>query len=170
MLSQDPIEIIYDLLRNNWDNSNTVLADDPKFQTGWYDYGSSDPQVSVTNSDEVVMDSGLTGHSGGTGGGGAAQYRAGHVLVNCWAGTYEDMSDAGSGGSAVSPKEASYDMAGEVHRIVQSNASGTTDGNGDKQLHSLGASDVRRIVDNEVEPAVFRYEVTVNYTYLSTTE
>lgn len=170
MLSKDPLLIVRDLLVNNWDKSNTVIDEDPSFHTGWYDYGGTDPQVTITNSDETVMDAGFTGQSAGTGGGGVAQYRTGFCLVNCWAGTYEDMEGKGSNSSDISPKDASYDMSKEVHRIMQANGSGTTDSNGNQQFHSLAASDVRRVVEDEVDPAVFRYEVTVNYTYLHTAE
>lgn len=170
MLDEDPQIIVYDLLNNNWDESNTVLADPPKFQTGWYDHGSSDPQVSITNAEEGVIQGGSTGQTAGTGGGGVAQYRTGQILVNCWAGTYDDMEGKGSGNSDVSPKEAAYDMAAEVHRILQANGSGTTDDQGNKQLHSLAASDARRLVEDERDPSVFRYEVVAEYSYATKSE
>lgn len=158
------------MLIDNWDNTNTVLASTPKFTTGWYDHSSSDPQVTLTDTEEGVVRGGVTGITGSTGDGGAAQYRTGQMLVNSWAGTYEDMQGAGENGEDVSPKEASYEMASEVHRIIQENASGTTDNNGNKQLHSLAAVDSRRLVDDDRDPAVFRYEVIVQYTYSSKTE
>lgn len=165
MLSEDPVIIIRDLLDNNWTTGNTVLANKPDIHTGWYDYGSSDPQVTVTNPEESTVGGGETGHTAGTGAGGVSQIRAGTVLVNCWAGTREDTKGAGSGGSDVNPKEAAYDMAGEVHRIAQANATGTTDSNGNRQLNSLGADPVRRVVDTEKDPVVYRYEATVKFTY-----
>lgn len=170
MLDEAPVVIIRKLLIDNWDSSNTALADNPKFQTGWYDHGSDDPQVSITDTEEGVLMPGSTGHSAGTGGGGVAQYRSGQVLVNCWAGTYDDMKDKGDNGEDVSPKQASWHMAKEVHRITQNNGSGTTNDEGKKQLHSLASVDTRRVVDDDRDQAVFRYEVTVQYTYSTKTE
>lgn len=166
MLDEDPVIIVYDLIRNNWNNANTPLGSDPKFSTGWYDYGSSDPQITVTDSEEGVVQGGITGHSASTGDGGVAQYRNGILLVNCWGGSYDDLTGAGPNGEDVSPKDAAYQMANEVHRIMQDNASGTSDSNGNKQLHSLGADATRRIVEEEADPSIFRHEVTVLYTYL----
>lgn len=170
MLDEDPIIIVRNLLINNWNSNNTVLADDPKIHTGWYDFGSSDPQVTVTDTEEGVMDGGVTGHTAGTGNGGVVQYRVGQMLVNCWAGTYEDMEGQGANGSDVSPKAASYDMANEVHRIMQENASGTTDDSGNKQLHSLSTTDAQRMADDNRDPTIFRYQTIVEYTYSSKTE
>lgn len=169
MIAEDPIVIIKDLLVNNWNAGNTPLASDPSIHTGWYDFGSADPQVTVTNPDEFTVGGGETGHTGGTGDGGVSQARAGTVLANCWSGTREDMEGAGSGGSDVNPKDAAYQMAREVHRIMQANATGTTDSNGKPQLNSLGADDVTRIVDTDRDPAVYRYEVTIRYTYVTRT-
>lgn len=170
MLDEDPQLIVRNLLIDEWEKDNTVLAMDPKFQTGWYDHGIADPQISITNAEEGVLRGGVSGQTAGTGAGGVVQYRTGQMLVNCWAGTYEDMQGKGENGDDVSPKASSYDMANEVHRIIQSNGSGTTDDSGSKQLHSLSAVDTRRMVDDSRDPAVFRYEVVVQYTYSSKTE
>lgn len=170
MLDEDPLVTVRKILVENWDEDNTVLADVPRFQTGWYDFGSDDPQVTITNSDEGVVEGLHTGQTAATGAGGVHQIRSGMMLVNCWSGTYDDMQGMGDGGEDISPKQAAWDMAKEVHRIIQENASGTTDEDGNQQLQSLGAEDIRRIVDTDRDPAVFRYEVTVLYTYGVKTE
>lgn len=170
MIDEDPVLIIKDLLVNNWDANDTSLADAPRIHTGWYNYGSSDPQVTITNPDEFTVGGGNTGISAGTGDGGAAQVRAGTVTVNAWAGTRDDMEGVGDGGSNLNPKDAAYSMAKEVHGIIQNNADGTLDDGGNRQLNSLGADEARRIVDsNDDGPAVYRYEVTVKYTYITRT-
>lgn len=165
MLKEDPHLIVYDLLRTNWDATNTPLADAPKFQTGWYDFGAEEPQVTITNSMESVAQGGDTAQTAGTGAGGLAQYKIGRVLVNTWGGTYGDLEGKGDGGSDVSPKDAAYQMAKEVSRITNTNASGTTDSNGNKQLHSLATDNIRRIAETDMDPTIFRYEVIVRFSY-----
>jgi len=164
MIQEDPVVTIHDLLSSNWDASNTPLASNPSIHTGWYDFGSSDPQVTITTPDEFTTGGGDTGHSAGTGSGGVAQVRAGTVQVDCWAGTREDLEGAGAGGSDVNPKDASYQMAREVHRIMQEHAGGAS-----SELNSLGADDIRRLVDTDRTPVVYRHEVTVRYTYVTHT-
>lgn len=169
MLDEDPIVIVYELLRNNWDASNTALADPPMFNTGWYDRTAETPQVTVTNSEEGVWQGGNTGHSAASGDGGVTQYRMGSIQVNCWGGSYDTLAGMGDDGSDVSPKEACYDMAGEVHRITQENATGTTKDDGSKQLHTMSATDTQRVVETEKDPSVFRYQVIVEYGYAEKT-
>lgn len=169
MLEEDPTLIIYNLLKDNWDKSNTPLADDPRFTTGWYNKASTDPQISITGMQETVAQGGQTGQTGGTGAGGVAQHRSGILFVNAWAGSYDDMEDAGPNGTKVSPKAASYQMGREVHRIIQEHATGTSKDDGSKQLHSMSASDMRSLIDDDVVPAIFRSETLVQFTYSSTT-
>lgn len=169
MLDEDPIIVVRDLLSQSWESANTPLANDPRIHTGWYDYGSSDPQVTVTNSEEFTAEGGDTGYTAGTGDGGVAQVRVGTILVNCWAGSRDDLEGAGTDGSDVNPKDAAYQMANEVHRIMSNNADGTTDDSGNRQLNSLSADDARRLVETDETPTVFRHEVTVRYTYVDRT-
>lgn len=169
MLEEDPVVIVQDLIETNWDADNTPLTADPRVHTGWYDFGSPDPQVTVTNPEESTVGGGDTGITAGSGDGSAVQVRAGTILVNCWAGTREDMEGQGDGGADVNPKDAAYKMAREVHRILMANASGTDDDSGNPQLTSLSADGIRRLVDTEPESAVFRYEVTARYTYTEKT-
>lgn len=166
MIENGPIVIVKNLLVTGWDATNTPLADAPRFHTGWYDFGSSDPQVTVTNPESSVVNGGDTGQTAGTGDGGVSQVRAGTVLVNAWAGTRDDLEGAGTNGGDVNPKDAAYQMAAEVHRIIQSNAQGTSTATGDPELTSLGADATRRVVDTDVDPVVYRYEVTVRFSYV----
>lgn len=166
MLPRDPKIIFRNVIRSNWNADNTPLADDPRFHTGWYDYGSSDPQVTFTNTEESTVDGGDTGHTGGTGDGGVADVRAGTLLINAWAGTRDDMATAGPGGSRVNPKAASYQMAVEINRILGENADGTLHPDtGDPELNSIGGDEGRELVDTGPDNAVFRYEVQGRFTY-----
>lgn len=165
MLEKDPIIIVRDLLVSDWDNTNLPLAEEPEITSGWYDHGSASPQVTITNTDENAVASGLSGQTAGTGDGGVAQTRHGTIIVNCWSGTYEDMEGMGVNGEDLSPKDVSYKMAVEVHRIIQRYAAGVYGDNGQKLLYSLAASDSRRVVEDQSDPTIFRYEVVVEYLY-----
>lgn len=168
MLENDPVTIVLDLLSTEWDQDNTPLGHDPTFHTGWYDYDSSDQQVTITNADEGTIGGGDTGLSGGTGAGSGAQVRAGFALVNCWAGTRDDCKGVGPSGEDVNPKEVAYKMAREAHRILLDNADGTTTDAGEQELLSLSGDEARALVDTEPENAVYRYELTARFTYVVT--
>jgi len=165
MLDREPNLIVRDLVRADWDVSNTPLASSPRFHTGWYDYASSDPQVTFTNVEESTLDGGRTGVTAISGDGGTALIRAGTLLVNAWGGTRDDLRGAGSGGVDVNPKAAAYQMAREAARIIDANSGGTTDANGNPQLASLAADGAVSRVDPNPDKTVFRYEVTGRYTY-----
>lgn len=165
MIDTEPDKILYDLLRNNWDYTNTPYSSNPKFQTGWYDFGSSEPQVSVTDPEDSVVGGGDTEITAITGSGGVVQRRVGMVLINCWSGTYEDSRSVGAG----NPKNAAYQMAGEAKRIGLINATGTTKSDGSRQLESLAPGQVRRRREDGEDPIVFRYEVQMNFTYVDRT-
>lgn len=162
MIDEEPDKIIYDLLRTNWKSGNTTYSSDPKFQTGWYDFGSSEPQVSITNPGSSVVNGGNTGISAVTGQGGVAQRHAGTVTVNCWSGTFQDSRSAGAG----NPKKAAFQLAREAKRIILENANGTFTDSGERQLQTLGTGDISRQQEDGNDPVVFRYELMVLYTHV----
>lgn len=164
MIDEAYEKIVYDLLKSEWNTSNTTYSSAPTFQTGWYDYGGSEPIISITNPDTNVVSGGDTGITGVTGDGDAAQQIAGSVLVNTWVGTTEDTREANAG----NPKNASFLMAQEVRRIMLDNATGTTTSSGGKQLLSLGPGSARLLTEDNEDPAVYRYEVTVLFTHVDT--
>lgn len=171
MLERDPKIILRNLVSTGYTVSNTPLASAPRFHTGWYNYGSSDPQVTFTNTEESTVNGGITGHTAGTGDGRASNVRAGTLLVNAWAGTREDMAAAGPDGSRVNPKDAAYQMAREVARILDDNNGGTQHPEtGAPELNSIGVDPGRDEVDTEHGDAVFRYEITARYTYVENTK
>lgn len=162
MIDKEPDKIIYDLLRNNWNNVNTPYSSDPKFQTGWYDFGSSEPQISISEPDERVAGGGVTDITAISGSGGVVQRRVGDVMTNCWSGTFEDTRDAGVG----NPKEAAFRLGKETRRILMANANGTTNADGSKQLLSIAPGRVRRRTEDGEDPTVFRYEIQTTYSYV----
>lgn len=164
MIDEEPDKIVYDLLRNNWDNTNTTYSSDPSFQTGSYDFGTTDPQVSVSEPTDSVVGGGDTDITAITGSGGVVQRRAGTVFVRCWSGTFEDTrsSDAGN------PKNAAFRLAKEARRIILKNAQGTRNDDGTRQLESLAPGRVRRRTEGD-DPTEFRYEVEVTFTYVDKT-
>lgn len=169
MLDRDPKIIARNRVRDEWTKANTPLADDPRFHTGWYDYGSEDPQVTFTNAEESTVNGGDTGVTAGTGSGGTANVRAGTLLANCWAGTRDDCSDVGVGGARVNPKEVAYQLAVELANILDGRGTTNPD-TGDQELLSLAADGSRGVVDTDGEAPIYREEVTVRYTYAETKE
>lgn len=148
----DPVLLVRDLLRNNWDASNTALSSAPKIHTGWYDDSSESPQVTVTNPDEGALGGGDTGYVATQGdGGGPVQERDGVLLVNGWAGSRETTSQ--------NPKKVAFDLREEIGRIIGANYSGVD------HLNRLAVGTTRQLVDDDRTPAVYRYEVTVSYGY-----
>lgn len=171
MLRRDPKIIFRGIVSANYLAGNTPVTVTPRFHTGWYNLGSSDPQVTFTNVEESTVEGGETGHTAATGSGGASDVRAGTMLVNAWAGTRADMATVGTGGSSVNPKEASYQMAREVARILNNHHGGTVDPEtGEQELNSIGADVGRDVVDTEGEQPVYRFELTGRYTYVENTD
>lgn len=165
MLDEEPDKILYDLLRNNWDNSNTPYSEDPRFHTGSYDFGSSEPQVSATAPDDSVVGGGDTDITAITGSGGVVQRRVGTVYVNCWSGTFKQTRSSGVG----NPKNAAFQLGNEARQVLLAHAQGTRKTDGTKQLWSLAPGQVRRRIEDSEDPTVFRYEVETTYTYVDRT-
>lgn len=166
MIEREPVVIVRDLLVGEWDASNTAYPNQPRVHTGWYDMGSPNPQVTVTNPNEGPTGGGDTGYTHMDGAGGVGQLITGTCLVNGWAGTREDLEGEASDGSDINPKVLAWDFAKEIARILSDYASGTNDPNsGDLELSFVAPGEARRMVDTDPENAVFRYEVTARYGY-----
>lgn len=171
MIERDPNLILYDVLRDGFDNSNTSLATAPNIHTGWYDYAAAAPQITVTNAEDSVVNGGATGYTGATGAGGGSQVRAGTALVNCWAGRRSDLKGAGTGGADLNPKAVSWEMAKEASRVLNASADGTTNPtSGNREFNSVAADGVRLLVETEQDHAIYRREITARYTFIISQE
>lgn len=149
---KDPTLTVHDLLNNNWDNSNTSVSYDPNIHTGWVDTEASTPQVTVSTADELAAPGNQTPFSGiDPSGAGPTQDISGTLHANCWS-SWNWESD-------VNPKKLTFEFAEEVERIVTNNQLSAAD------LQYIGYGGRRFLVDENVEPTVFRYDVTVEYFY-----
>lgn len=148
----DPVLTLYDLMRNNWDNSNTSISSDPNFSTGWFDAESNSPQVTVTSITEGAISGGEAPFSGIQGdGSGPVQEFSGTLEVNVWSSRELE--------SSVNPKKAIHQFAEEVTRIVNNNTLTATD------LRYIAIGSKRFLVETDAEPTVFRYSLEVQYLY-----
>ena len=162
MRKTDPKLDIKNLIQSEWVGEDVDLDGNPPFHTGWYDRNSGGPQITFTNNEESVIGGGNTGHTGLSPDGSTSQMRAGLVLINCWSGTRNDLTSAGVGNTALNPKALSYQMAHEVHGILQDYYDGFIDG--EQKFNTLSGGSVREIPDTEKE-YISRHEITAIYTY-----
>lgn len=150
---QAPELTIRDLLRTNWDSTNTSITYDPDISTAWYQGEKDTPQVTVTNPDENPVRGGQTGYAAADGTGkGGVQEVGGTLQVDCWCDS-EVEPDEGA-------KKVSYELAEEVTRIVMANQHSATD----LRLISPGR---RTFVppDPDESPPVMHNNVSVQYIY-----
>lgn len=153
---KDPTLSIYELLRDNWDSSNTSINYDPNVSTGWFDHEANSPQVTVSNLSEGPIFGDVAPFSGIQGdGSGPVQEFSGTVEVNCWSDREVE--------SSVNPKSLVHDFFEEVRRIVNANLTDVTD------LRYIGIGTRNFLVDTDAEPTTFRYSVRVEYLYRSAT-
>lgn len=110
---QEPSITIRDLLRDNWDNSNTSISSDPDIDTGWWDFNSDSPQVTLAGGEDSPVGGGQTGWSGINSVGDPVQEMDGSVQIDCWANRRS---------ASVNPKTLVYEFAEEVRRIIYNNA------------------------------------------------
>lgn len=153
---QDTKLIVRNALRENWDNSSLPesLTDDD-IHTGWYDGDKSYPQISVTRSDEGVVNGGTSGFTGIAGdGSGGTQQRSGVVLVDVWAGSANDYSSRGE-------EEL---QAEQMARVVE------------EALHDYNHTDLTTMtvttrtnfIDTDDTPASHRVQLEVTYVWQKT--
>jgi len=152
MAMADPTLTIRNLLKNNWDNTNTSLSSDPAIHTGWIDREASSPQVTVTSAEESPISIGQSPFSGIVpDGSGPTQEIGGTVMIDCW--SSREME------SSVNPKQLTFEFSEEVKRILKGNLTSATD------LRYIGYQGRRFMTDPDAEPVVFRYSVTAWYVY-----
>lgn len=150
---QDPVLTIKDLVKDNWDNSNTAISYDPDIHTGWHQEEANNPQVTASNPEESPIRGGATGYAAmdPTGSGGV-QELDGTVNVDCWSDREVE--------SGVNPKQLTFEFTEEVKRIVKANQHSATD----LRVIAYGG---RTFVppDSDENPPVFHYNVPVGYLY-----
>lgn len=119
---EDPKSTIYQLLKDNWDSSNTSNVGTPNFATRWINRSPKSPPL-VT-----VTDRNITKRAAGPGffairgdGSGGVNRKRGFVIVNCWV---DDVDDPSSG---TDPQILLEEMWNEVERIALDNGTGTGD-------------------------------------------
>ena len=139
------------LLKSKWTAANTAGVT-PSIGTGWYDYKSTTPVVTITGDDEVAQSTGATGYFGLATGGVPAQYWVGSIEVNCWA-TRED--------GATNPKQLCHLMKEEIKRIIRANYDQISD------IDWIVWRGGFERVEADKTPAVFRYAGETGYGYLS---
>ena len=151
----DPRLQIRDLLRTNWDNSQMLMnLSDDEIHTGWFDANRDFPQVTVTDTEEGVVNGGESGVTGLKGDGtGVTQHRNGTVTINCWAGSHDAYSARGE--EQVQAKA----MADEVERIVFHNVASITG------LKSISVTAREKLVNTDAEPAEHRVMLEVTYNW-----
>ncbi len=150
-LADDPKEDIKDLLKNNWDNTNTSISEDPRFHTGWWNGSySGQAQVTVSDPDENVLAGGQTGFTGMSNDGAGTKIMTGNVDVNTWA--HHDMY-------SVNAKQLSFEMSEEVKRIIGDNTFGIS------YLDYISWAGRVEIVDTDAPNTLFRYENEIRYGY-----
>lgn len=146
----DPKLSIKDLIRDNWIAANTSNIT-PSIHTGWYDYDSKHPQITVTTPSETVIGGGTSGYSGMGSDGTPSQMWDGYVMLDIWT-TRE--------ATAINPKQLIFEMRKEVARIVKANYEAITD------LNYIAWKGGGEIVETDQSPVVFRWTGEIGYSYL----
>lgn len=149
----DPKVSIKNLIKDNWDADN-VSGITPVTHLGWYDTRSNMPQITITDTSEVVEAGGVSGYTGMTSGGTPAQLWVGSMSVNCWT-TREATKDEG-----VNPKRLIFEMREEIKRIVKAKYDDATD------LFYIAWKGGMEMVDTGQSPVVYRWIGEVGYAYL----
>ena len=138
------------LLKAEWTAANTATIT-PSFSTGWYDYKTATPVVTITGDEEVSQSSGVTGYFGLATNGVPAQYWVGSIAVNCWV-TRVD--------GAVNPKQMCHLLKEEIKRIIRANYDQISD------IDWIVWRGGFERVEADNSPAVFRYVGEVGYGYM----
>jgi len=147
----DPEIEFFELLSNNWNAANTVLSDAPKFTTGWYEQGSTEPVVSVSTPVENEATGSASGYSSIKGDGtGPDSEINGVILIDCW---------CNGGQTDQNPKAVVHSLRNEVLRIINSNYQAT-------QYRNIGARGTgTKLVEDEQNPVMHRYQIEATYQF-----
>jgi hypothetical protein len=146
----DPEIEFYDLLQSNWDNTNTVLSSDPKFTTGWYEQGSTEPVVSVSTPEENEATGAASGYTSIKGDGtGPDSEVNGNILIDVWCNENQ---------ASQNPKAVVHSLRNEVLRVINANYEAT-------QYRNIGHSSATKLVEDDQDPVMYRYQIEATYQY-----
>lgn len=162
-----PEVVVKNAIRDGWDASNTESIT-PYIHHGWLESESDGYyEVTVSNPDESPIYGGDTGYSGiDPTGAGPTQRIGGTVNVNVWS----QRGRTGQNGNETNPRKAAYMMKAEVERvlheecfdgIIPDGAGGTVA----TDLSFIAPGGSRRLVEEDEEPVMYRYEVRARYGY-----
>jgi len=161
LLDREASLILRDLLQTDWKTSNVDEEFNPVWiSTGRYDNDTDYPEVTLSSFDEDTSPTGID-----PGGKGLTSWIDGTGNIGVWVPYTDDYRSAGPA------KSFRYQLAREVHRIMQNNAEGTTTDAGEPELTRIETGTVQQFVEeNEDEPPIFRAIVPVGYGYHSRPE
>ncbi|WP_248908153.1 hypothetical protein [Halocatena marina] len=158
----DPTKKIWQLIEDNWDNSQTSLASEPEFQTGWYSRDQKLPAITVTGKNEGVLRGGETGFTATHSITGKAMQRwSGFVLVDAVAGTHSDCEGIGVGGDDLNPKLVRQELKQHAQQIII-DTQRTSDF---RATAPDGGRDVEDTSDQADVKPVFRHQFQARFIY-----
>lgn len=152
------------VLRRNWQDSATVYGATPTIDTGEYRRGDESlPAIVITGGEEGPISGPDTGYSAIDGdGGGGMQRMNGGLTVECVAGTYDDLEDAGPSGESLNPKELRWELYSHMAQLLVDHQEATA-------LKNISPGEATRIAEGhgsgDDEVIEFRIRCRVMYNY-----
>lgn len=108
------------VLRQHWSNDSISLSEPPRITTGEYRRGDTPlPIITIIGGNEGPQVGSDTGYSAMDGSGlGALQRVGGAVTIDCVAGTYDDLVQAGESGIALNPKQVRWELYDHAAQLL----------------------------------------------------
>lgn len=151
----EPVKDIYELLRDNWDDSQVpALSSPPEFSTGKWGSEHTFPAVVVHSQDEGVLNGGETGYTAFGSDGVGMQIRQGTVMVECVAGRRSDVSE--------NPKKVRQQMQSHIFSLLF-DFSAWPDGY--RNLSPGDARDMEITSDEEDPEPIYSKQIDCSYLY-----
>jgi len=154
-------DLVLELLRDQWDPSNTFGVT-PDISFGWFREEASQPQVTVGQPEESPANGGETGYSHISADGDPGQTIAGTIDVHVW--STPDRLGA-QNASTKNPRQYNERCCEEIQRIVGENASRPTNPDTGNQPVSFISYDGRIPVPEPDFDDRFHYTAPVAYGY-----
>lgn len=150
----DAVPAFLDILKTNWEPTNTDWGGTPKFTSAWEENNDADhPHVVIMEPIETPLGGGNTGFTGIQGNGKPMQRMIGSMTIFTMA--HENMDLDGN-----DPAEVAHQMSGEVKRIVGATYLNPVEGVYWWSMYSrTGAQDTVR------RPVIYRKDCQIRYCY-----